>query len=75
MNHKWKVSCHGWLDPQGQGHDREGNGTSTLWCHAADGGAEDHGDGEEVAVGEVGEKIVLYGKAPPVKSVVVKVEI
>ncbi len=57
LNHEWKVSCNGWLDPQGQGHDWEGNGTSTLWCHAADGGAKDHGDGEEVAVGEVCEKI------------------
>ena len=53
------------LNPQGEGHHREGDGASPLAGHPGHGGPAHHGDGQQVALGEVAEVVVPDGLAPP----------
>jgi hypothetical protein len=66
LNHERKISGDRGLDSQGQGHDWKGHGPATLRGRSGDDGSEDHGHGEQIPVGEEGEKVVFDGKTPPV---------
>ena len=65
LNHERKVPCHRGRDPERQRHDGEGDGAAALGGHAGDRGAEDHRDGEDVALGEEGEVVPADGEQPP----------
>jgi len=65
LNHDREVSCDGRGDPEGEGHDRESDGPASFGCGPSHHGSEDHGDGQDPALGEEGEVVVLDGQTPP----------
>ncbi len=65
MSHQREISGNGRLDLQGQGHDGEGHGATTLRGCSGHHGAEDHGDAHDVVRAEDWEVVVSDSQTPP----------
>ena len=65
LDHDREVSRDGRPDPERQSHNGESDGPASLGRGPAHNGPEDHGQGEDVAVGKEGKVVVLNGQTPP----------
>jgi hypothetical protein len=65
LNHNREISSDSRSDPKGESHDRESDGPTSFGCCPAHHSSEDHGDGQDIAVREESEVVVLDGQAPP----------
>ena len=65
LAHHWKISGNWRFNSKCQGHDRESHCPTPLWGCPSNHGTKDHGDGQEVAVWEKGEVVMLEGQSPP----------
>lgn len=65
LNHDGKISCDRRSNSKSESHDGKGDGTAPLRGGTAHHRAEDHGDSQDVPIGEESKVIVFDGKTPP----------